>query len=231
MKIIDITGIIYTGMWNLGPPFPDFELEETKTPDWLEYKVYSEEFTGMFSQTGTYLETPAHLLGYEKSYPLIDVNIAKLVDIDTYIIKLDLDDLPVVDGRPAITRDSLVSNFNMDLYKEKDCCSILVSTGWGKNWRNEDFVESSPFIKFEAMHFLMDQKPFLLGADSPRWENLKNPEGFFSDFFNADILLMGPCVNLEKIKDDIVKLTVLPLKIENTCCTPCRAIIKDGSVK
>ena len=48
MKIIDITGNIYTGMWSMGPPFPEYELKETETPEWLEYKVYSEIFDGLF---------------------------------------------------------------------------------------------------------------------------------------------------------------------------------------
>jgi kynurenine formamidase len=227
MKIIDITGNIYTGMWSMGPPFPEYGLKETETPEWLEYKVYSEIFEGLFSQTGTYLETPAHLLGYEKSYPLIDVDVARLVDLDTYVIKLDYKKLPVFDDRPVITLDALKSNFNKDVYKKKGCRAIFVSTGWGENWRDKGFVESSPFLKFDAMHFLMDQKPFLLGADSPRWENLVHPEGFFPDFFAANILMLGPCVNLEKIKGEVVKLTALPIKIEGTCCTPCRAIVKD----
>jgi len=228
MKIIDITGNIYTGMWSMGPPFPEYELKETPTPEWLEYKVYSEIFDGLFSQTGTYLETPAHLLGYEKSYPLIDVDAAKLVDLVTYVIKLDYRQLPVFDDRPAITLDALKSDFSQDVYREKGCRAIFVSTGWGEKWRDKSFVELSPFMKSDAMHFLMDQKPFLLGADSPRWENLKNPEGFFPDFFDADILMLGPCVNLEKIKSQVVKLTALPLKAEGTCCAPCRAIVKDG---
>jgi len=227
MRIIDITGNIYTGMWSMGPPFPEYELKETATPDWLQYKIYSEVFDGLFSQTGTYLETPAHLLGYEESYPLIEVDASKLVDIPSYAIKLDYRDLPVFDGRPAITLDSLRSNFDPDIYNKKNCRAIFVSTGWGVKWREKDFVEASPFMKYDAMHFLMDQKPFLLGSDSPRWENLKNPEGFFPDFFAADILMLGPCVNLEKIHDEVVELTALPLKAEGTCCAPCRAIIKD----
>ena len=135
MKIIDITGTMYTNMWTYGPPFPNFEIKEAETPEWLENKVYGEVFNGMFSQTGTYLETPAHFLGYEKSYPLIDVDVAALVDIDAYVIKLDLDDLPVSGGRPSITKEALVSNFDQNIYQKEKCRSIIVSTGWGKNWR------------------------------------------------------------------------------------------------
>ena len=225
MKIIDLTGQTYTGMWNYEAPFPNFEMKEIEQPEWLSCKIYSEQFQGMHSQTGTYLETPAHFLGYEKSYPLIDVGVSNLVDIETYVVKLNLEDLPTIDGRNVITREAMVSKFDESKYKS--CKAIIISTGWGKNWKNDNFLNSSPFMKYEAMDFLIEKKPFLLASDSPRWENLKNPEGFFPNFFKSDILLLGPCVNLEKIKNDVVKLTALPIKIEKTCCTPCRVIAKD----
>ena len=99
---------------------------------------------------------------------------------------------------------------------------VILFMGMEKN-----FISSSPFIKYEAMQYIIDKKPFLLGADSPRWENLEHPEGFFPEFFNANILLLGPCINLDKITREIVLLTVLPIKIENACCCPCRAIVKE----
>jgi hypothetical protein len=77
------------------------------------------------------------------------------------------------------------------------------------------------------MDILIEEKPFLIGSDSPMWENLKGIEGFFPKFYASNILMLAPCVNLEKIRNNIVKLTVLPLRIEKTCCSPCRAIVKD----
>jgi kynurenine formamidase len=176
----------------------------------------------MCGQTGTYLETPAHFLGYKESYPLIDVGIDKLVNISTYVIKLELGDLHEIGGRKAITRDKLVENVDQDLLK--GCDAILVSTGWGENWKSENFVEASPFLKYDAMDFLIESKPFILGADSPMWENVEKPEGFFPKFFNANILMLAPCVNLETISEEVVALTVLPLKVERACVVPCRAV-------
>ena len=225
MKIIDITGSIYTGMWNLEPPFPEFKLVEMQQPEWVSTKVYTEIFNGMCGQTGTYLETPAHLLGYKESYPLIDVDISNFIDLKTYVVQLNLEELPEVDGRRVITKEAMVSKFNDSKYK--DCRAILISTGWGNYWREKNFISSSPFMKYEAMQYIIGKKPFLLGADSPRWENLEHPEGFFPEFFNANILLLGPCINLDKITREIVLLTVLPIKIENACCCPCRAIVKE----
>jgi kynurenine formamidase len=225
MKIIDITGPIYTGMWSYGPPFPRFELGRVPQPEWLEYPMYTEELRGMCGQTGTYLETPAHLLGYEKSYPLIDVPLAKLVDIPTYVLRLRLEELPEFGGRRAITREAISRKINEKRLAR--CRGIIISTGWGRNWRAPNFLESSPFIKYEAMDYLIGRKPFVVAADSPRWENLEKPEGFFPKFFDRNILLMSPCINLEQISKDVVALTALPLKVEGACAAPCRAFVKE----
>ena len=225
MKIIDITGLIYTGMWDYGPPFPSYQLKEIPNPEWLSYKVYMEEFAGLSSQTGTYLETPAHSLGYEKSYPLIDVPVEKLVNVPTYVIQLDMEKLPLIDGRRAITKQALLDN--CDEKKMKDCRCILVSTGWGKFWKEKNYAHDAPFFKYEAMEWIVSKRPFMLAADSSRWENIKKFEGFFPIFFGANILMLAPCVNTEKISREVVELTVLPLKIEKTCCVPCRAIVME----
>jgi hypothetical protein len=44
-------------------------------------------------------------------------------------------------------------------------------------------------------------------------------------FFHSDILMLTPCVNLETIDAEVVRLTALPMRIANTCCTPCHAFV------
>jgi arylformamidase len=224
-RIIDITGFIHDGMWSYGDPFPKYRLQQIPTPAWLSYPIYSESFIGLCSQTGTYLETPAHLLGYRKSYPLMQVPVEKLVDIPACVIQVDRDSLPLVEGRRAITREALTRGLGS--LSPSSCRAILVSTGWGAAWRSTDFVTASPFFMADAMEWLISLKPFLLGSDSPRWESLERPQGFFPVFFGADILMLAPCVNLEEIRSARVTLTLLPLKIEGTCCTPCRAVVSE----
>ncbi len=224
-RIIDITGPIHDGMWSYGDPFPPYRLERIPTPAWLSYPIYSESFTGMCSQTGTYLETPAHLLGYDASYPLSLVPVDSLIDVPACVIQVNPDSLPLIGGRRAITRAALTEN--RERLPLSSCRAILVSTGWGKAWKQEDFVTGSPFFAADAMEWLIGLKPFILGADSPRWESLEHPQGFFPAFFGANILMLAPCAQLEQIRHALVSLTVLPLKIEDTCCTPCRAVVSE----
>ena len=60
MKVYDLTGPIQDGMWGYEPPFPAFHLKPLPQPEWVATRVYCEIFEGIHSQTGTYLETPAH---------------------------------------------------------------------------------------------------------------------------------------------------------------------------
>ena len=218
VKIIDITGVLHNGMWNYEPPFTELNIRPLPEVDWVETKVYCDIFDGIHSQSGTYLETPAHLLG-DKSYPLQAVPIEKLVDIDARVIKLSGFD---IEGeRLPITREMLEKE---DI---EEGVSVLISCDWGKHWRDPRYLSASPYFTYEAMEYIVSKKPFLLGTDFARWENLDNPEGFFPMFYDADILMLAPCVNLEKIQSEKVKLTALPLHIEKTCCAPCRAFVKE----
>ncbi|HBR02542.1 MAG TPA: hypothetical protein DD738_08020 [Ruminiclostridium sp.] len=222
-KIIDITGIMQEGMWNYEPPFPKFKVKSLPEVSWVDKDVFCEIFEGMHSQTGTYLETPAHYYGNNKSYLLIDVPVEKLVDIDCVVLNVEPKNPENKPGRVPITVEDLEKCSNVNCIKEGD--AILVGSGWGKYWLDEGYLLNSPYFTYDAMMWLIDKKPFILGSDFARWENLEKPEGFFSEFYAANILMIGPCIDLEKVTKPRVKMTVLPLKISGTSCTPCRAII------
>lgn len=217
-KIIDITGEIYTGMWSYGSPFPQVSVKPLAEVDWVKYKIYAEVFEGLNSQSGTYLETPAHLLG-DESYPLIDVAVDRLVDIPAVI--LNVGDLS---GGGAITRQMLEASPAAELISKG--CAVLLCADYGKKWKDADYLTSSPYITYDAMQWLISKQPFLIGSDFPRWDNLSKPQGFWQEFYRADILMLAPCVNLENAEKQTARLTVLPIKVEKTCCAPCRAILK-----
>ena len=218
-RIIDITGEIHTGMWSYGFPYPEITVSPMTKVDWVAYNTHAEVIEGFNSQCGTYLETPAHYLG-DKSYPLIDVPVSKLLDIPTVII--DLGDLRTV--RTAITREMVENNPASKYITEG--CAILLCAHWGDKWKDADYLSMSPYITLEAMQWLVDQKPFLMGSDFPTWDNVQNSQGFWDLFYNSNILMLAPCVNLEKVGKPAAKLTALPIKVEKTCCIPCRAVLK-----
>ena len=220
-KITDVTGLIDRGMWNYEPPFPRVDI--TPLVPWVDGPVYCEIFEGMHSQTGTYLETPAHYYGNDKTYLLIDVPAEKLVDIPCVVLNLGIWGIAKPGERRGITVKDLESCPASKEIREGD--AILVGTGYGQYWFHEDYLNGSPYFTKEAMEWLIAKKPYILGGDSARWENLDKPEGFFDEFYAADILMLGPLVDLEKVKSGRARLTVLPMKVPKTSCAPSRAVI------
>jgi kynurenine formamidase len=103
--------------------------------------------------------------------------------------------------------------------------AILVGTGWGKYWMDPCYLDASPYFTYDAMKYLMEKKPFLLGTDFPRWESFENPQNLFPLFYESDVLMLAPLVNLETIPANRAKLTALPLNIPGTSCIPCRAVV------
>ena len=222
-KIIDITGIIQEDMWHYEPPFPKIEIKPLPDVPWVKGDVFCELFEGMCSQTGTYFETPAHFYGNDKSYLLIDVPLEKCVNIDCVVLNVGEKEPAEGEKRYGITVKDLESCSNAKDLKPGD--ALLISTGWGTHWSQEDYLEKGPYMTYDAMMWCIDKKPSIMGGDTARWENLEKLEGFFPKFYAADILMLGPCVNLELVTKPKVKLTVLPLKLPRTSCTPCRAIL------
>jgi len=86
-----------------------------------------------------------------------------------------------------------------------------------KNIRDKflDYFSGKP-VRFDEILDLSDATDF---------ENWVNPERFFERFFNSNILLMAPCINLEKISRFRVKFIALPLKIKGSAICPTRAVV------
>lgn len=224
--MIDITGTIYNGMWNYEDPFPRVHIRPLPQVDWVDTRVYCEIFDGLHSQTGTYLETPAHLLG-EKSYPLDKVPLSRIADVPAVV--LHLPSFPMDGKRRPVTCEMLEEAEGAELLCEGD--AIFICTDWGQYWYEEGYLANSPFFTMGAMDWILSKKPSILGTDFPRWENLDKPEGFFPKFYDADVLMLAPCVRLEQTKRKKYRLFALPLAVAGTCCAPCRAMLSETSTK
>lgn len=227
MKITDISGPIYTGMWNYSEPLnrilKDFNLSS------IEFEFGGEKyavdvFENMKAQTGTYLESPGQYLDDNK-YTVSDIPVGKLHMMDARVLRVPYDRLGEKDGKRYVTLDDIKSAEKSTI---PEGCAVLVGTGYGRYWERKDFFESSWFFKKDAMDYLIGKKPFLIGADSAEWENPKNPEGIFKKLFPANILILASCVNLELISQFSVKLTVLPLKVQKAYICPVRAVVVEG---
>ncbi len=223
MKIIDITGPLANGMWSYGEHFPKLNIKViTGTQEGFgEYSFTS--FEGVHALSGTFLETPAHFLGYKNSYLINEVPLKKLFNIDCVVLNVEMNKVDN-NGISYVTQGDLQACFNSSVIEKGD--AIIVGKGWGdKMWFSKEHFPKSPYFTYEAFMWLLDKQPSIIGSDTSAWDNFSNPSGFFEKFYRQNVLMLAGCMNLKKVTEPRVKLTVLPLNVENSCASPCRAII------
>jgi kynurenine formamidase len=223
MKIIDITGPIYNGMWNypepLGSMLGNFKLADFS----FEYggeKYSVESFEGFKAQTGTYLESPGKYLA--EKYNVGDIPVGNLLMRNAYLFFIPFENLKEKDGKKYISAEDLKRAGSGEIAENS---AVLVGTGYGSRWGQKDFFSGSWFFKKDAIQYLIGLKPFLLGTDSAEWENPHDPEGIFKIFYPANIVILAPCINFELIRRFEVKLTVFPLKVAGSFISPVRAVV------
>ena len=148
-----------------------------------------------------------------------------MMDIPCVVLNVGMWDMDPTLGRRGITVADLEACFNAKDIQEGD--AILIGTGYGRYWFHPNNLDYAPYITYDAMMWLLDKKPCLIGADTARWDHLEKPQGHFKAFYEAGILMGGPFVDLEKCTAARCKLTILPPKFAITSVAPARAIITE----
>jgi len=221
MKITDITGPVKEGMWDFGFPGGQFKLKELNY-DFMGEEYLHEGFEGLVGSTGTFMETGATALGYDKVVSVDKIPLERLVNINAYVLHTPLEGLKEKDGRKYVSLEDIKTAEKDSI---KSGSAILISTGWGKNWFDKDYLSKSPFFKKDAFDYLLDKNPVLISSDFPSWENTLDLEGFLPRLYNSGVFVLVSVVNLEKIQSYNVKLTALPIKVIGVCMCPARAVI------
>ncbi|MCE5240401.1 cyclase family protein [bacterium] len=212
MRIIDLTGPMYHGMWTYGPPYPRVVVEEIPQPEFIEYPTYSWRFE-LGAQTGTYLETSLHM--YREGPRLVDIPVESLFMIPTAVIKVDVKPLTPI----------TVAQLEAAAPEINEGETILVATGWSDDhWHHSDMVSACPHFEGPAMHWILDHKPSMMAGDMPRFDSWDDPQHFFQRFFQMGTLLLAPLFGVRQITAARGKLVALPMKLDETCAAPCRVL-------
>ena len=159
MQIIDISGPVYTGMWNYTEPLGSMLGNFSLTAIDFEFggeKYSVDTFEGFKAQTGTYIEAPGKY--QDKNYFLSDIPVEKLFMIDAYLLFIEFEKLGEKDGKRYISLEDITAAEKSPV---PEGSAILVGTGYGKNWGKKDFFSKSWFFKKEAMEYIISRKPFL----------------------------------------------------------------------
>lgn len=229
MSLIDISGPIYEDMFTYGDPFPSFKLVEIKKPVWVEgFDPKTQAFEGFCMLTGTYIDGPAHAYGIEKTYAMHEVPLEKIFSVDAYVLKFNLEKLNKEKNRPYITAENIKEAEKVKgKVKIPDGSIILFGTGWGAYWDKPNFLKDAWFFRKDALEYLINKKPFIIGGDTPYFDNIDNEQGNWNLIYGNGILVLAPLVNLEKISKFKVRLYISPLNILNTTGLPVRAIAEE----
>lgn len=222
MKIIDITGPIKEGMWDFGFTGGQFKLKKLNY-DFMGEEYNHEGFEGLVGSTGTFIETGATALGYDKVISTDKILLEKLVNIDAYVLQIPLENMKEKDGRKYVSLDDIKK---AEKEKIPNGISILISTGYDKYWFDKDkYLPKSPFFKKDAFDYILDKNPLLVSSDFANWENVIDLEGFLPRLYKSGVVILPGTVNLTQIKKFKVKLIVLPIKVIGVCMCPARAVV------
>ncbi len=215
MAIIEISGPITDNMWSYGDPYPTPSITQIPPPDWLDYPVYSQTVS-MAVQSGTYLETAAHMDQSRISIDQLPLSRCHCIDAVALWIPRS--------ANTAIRADALQSALEHARLTLAPGDALLVGTGWDQRWDQPDFVTDPPYFGTDAIDWILDHQVSLLGADTPRFDSPHTPQNFFPKFFQHEILLLAPTVNLHQVGSARGKLSALPLKLTGACASPVRAL-------
>ena len=215
MRIIDISGPIEDGMWSYGDPYPAPQITQIPPPAWLDYPVYSQT-VAMAVQSGTYLETAAHM--DQSRLPIDQLPLSRCHRIDAVALWIPRganEPISAADLERALTNAGF-------MLRPGD--ALLVGTGWDSQWYAPNYVTDPPYFLADAIDWVLDHEIALLGGDTPRYDSPHHPQNFFPKFFQSEILLLAPLVNMAQVGTARGKLTALPLKIKDACASPVRAL-------
>ncbi|MHB9025331.1 MAG: cyclase family protein [Armatimonadota bacterium] len=212
MKLRDITGWIYPGMWSYCPEYPGAEISDLPRPAFLpdDYPVYLQRFV-IGGQTGTYIETRAHV--DPSAEP---VTALPLDEFYRPVVVIDV-------GRKGPREPVTLADVKGAPIQPGD--AVLLRSDWDSKWDDPKYVPGSPYIQREAALWLFDQGIGLLGSDFPCFDTPEAMQFPWAEFWARVNLLLAPVTNLTGLSGRCGHLLALPLKIRGACATPCRAVI------
>jgi arylformamidase len=215
VELIDISGRISPRMWSYAPPYFGPVVTKLDSPEWVQYPVYSEAIS-MPLQTGTYIETAAHV---DPDRELIaDLPIEQTVLVSAICVQT-----PTA-PKSGLAREALEQAVAAVAPPPYDGLALIVAMGWGHRWERSDFTTDCPYFTPTAIDFVIEGGFAILGADTPRFDSPIERTGHLLRLFKTNALILGPLGSLEALGSGEGWLIAAPLPVEAVCASPTRAI-------
>jgi arylformamidase len=214
--MIDITGPVESGMWSYAEPYFPPQISAIASPAWSAREIHQQAIA-MPLQTGTYLETAAHV--FPDRELVAEVALERTVLLPSVCVQV-----PAEAGQPIEAEGLRQALDRLDPAPSLRGTGLLVGTRWGQRWQAPEFVTDGPFFAPDAIDLVVSAGVGLLGADLPRFDDPRNPTGHLTRFFETDALLLAPLQGLERIGDARGRIIAAPLRIGGVCASPVRAV-------
>jgi kynurenine formamidase len=213
-RLIDLSHTVVSGATAYpGLPAPQIDDYLSFDQSHAHYAVGTEFRIGrlsMVSNTGTYLDTPAHR--YRDGHDLSELPLEKVVDLQGVRV-------PVSTRR--IPPEALAG---IDVRGK----AVLFQTGWSRHWRTSRYEDSDhPFVPVETAELLAASGAVLVGIDSVNIDDTSpaslGSRPAHSALLKQGVLLVEHLCNIEVIGDHAFTFSAVPVKIENLATFPVRA--------
>jgi len=178
-------------------------------------------YTGMVyhfahdSMVGSYIDFPGHIKETDDGLDAATYPTSKLFRVEATVIRLNR-----TDGSGEIGADELVSACP-DPFKG----GALVINALGK-LRFDEVEERTVWLGADAVRWIADTGIHLLVSDVYESQGL---HGVFGDLFASRISTVCYPINLDRLTQSYVTLTVLPIRFPCVTQLPCRILAEVGS--
>lgn len=181
----------------------------------LKNDGYNLELLFLSSHTGTHIDAPFHFIANGMKIDEIPIN--RLIG-ESILIKLKK-------SNSELITKSDITNFEKKHEKIPINCNVVFYTGWQKNIKKSNYFSENPGLSKSAALYLTSKKVNLVGIDSPSID-VGNDNKFTAHkiLSKNEILIVENLSNLDKIKNHLFFLIVLPLKLKSATGSPVRAI-------
>ena len=164
----------------------------------------------MVANTGTYLDTPFHR--FPDGPDLAAIPLEAVAGVPGVVIAAT---------GPAIGTDALAG---LDLRGT----AVLLRTGWDRHWGTDTYgAGGHPHLAPEAVDFLVEQRPALVGIDSVNIDDTATGERpVHTGLLGAGIYVLEHLRGLEQLDEPGFEIFAVPVKVSGMGTFPVRAFAR-----
>jgi kynurenine formamidase len=168
----------------------------------------------MVSNTGTYLDTPAHR--YPDGHDLSGLPLERVANVPGVCVRVDA---------PSVGPDLLAG---LDVRG----CAVLFATGWDRHWRTDRYGDPShPYVEVDTADALIAGGAVLAGIDSVNIDDTRgNARPIHSALLAAGILVVEHLTALDRLVGRQFRFFAVPPAVRGMGTFPVRAfaVLSEG---